>query len=205
MKPEAPKERRTADKIVAAATELFARKGFAAVSVKELADAAGVNIALISYYFGGKENLYTVVLERQFAILTDVLDTINSEELSPVGKIRRFAYLVVDAHKKASFMDQLIYREKINPTGYFNTVMKKETARLHYFLRDCITEAMDLGQFRQDLDPDCAALALAGNIHFYFCTRPFSQAYLPAREDQAEYYVAQAVEIFLKGVSNPAN
>lgn len=205
MKPEVSKEKRTADKIVTAATELFAQKGFAAVSVKELADAAGVNIALISYYFGGKENLYTVVLERQFAILTDVLDTINNEELSSIGKIRRFAHLVVQAHKKASFMDQLIYREKINPSGCFTAIMKKETARVHCFLRDCISEAVALGQFRPDLDPDCAALTLAGNIHFYFCTLPFSQAYLPARDDQAEYYIAQAIEIYLKGVSNPVN
>jgi len=51
-------EKGTAKKIMDAALKLFAKKGFAAVSVKEVAKNAGVNIALISYYFGGKENLY---------------------------------------------------------------------------------------------------------------------------------------------------
>lgn len=204
MKVEGSKEKRTADKIVAAATELFARRGFTAVSVKELADAAGVNIALISYYFGGKENLYTVVLERQFAVVSEVLDAINKEALSPIERIRRFACLVVEVHKKAAFTDQLIYGEKTNPTGCLESIVKKEIARVHHFLRDCISEAIALGQFREDLDPDCAALALGGHIRLYFCTRPFSQELLPAREDQAEYYVSQALDMYLRGVVNPA-
>lgn len=204
MKAEVSKEKRTADKIVASATELFARKGFAAVSVKELADAAGVNIALISYYFGGKENLYTTVLERQFAVIADVLDTIGKEGLPPVERVRRFAYLVMKVHKTAAYVDQLIYGEKINPTGCLETIVKKEIARIHNFLRDCISEAMAAGQFRPGLDPDCAALALGGIIRIYFCTRPFSQELLPARDDQAEYYVSQAVEMYLRGVQNPS-
>lgn len=202
MKAEVPKEKRTADKIVAAATELFARKGFAAVSVKELADRAGVNIALISYYFGGKENLYITVLKRQFAIIADMLDTITKEGLPPVERIRRFASLVLLAHEEAAYADQLIYSERINPTGHLETIVKKEIARIHNFLRDCISEAIASGQFRPGLDPDCAALALGGIMRAYFCTRPFSQELLPVRADQAGYYVSQAVELYLKGVQN---
>lgn len=202
MKSEMVKEKRTADKIIAAATELFARKGFAAVSVKELADAAGVNVALISYYFGGKERLYTVVLERQFAIMADLLDTVNKAQLSPVEKLRRFADLVVEVHKQATFMDQLIYGEKINPTGCFDVILQKEAARVHYFLRDAITEAIAAGQFRPDLDPDSAAIALGGIINIYFCIQPLARHYLPERDDQAEYYVSQAVDIYIKGVMN---
>lgn len=200
MKADVSKEKRTADKIIAAATLLFARKGFAAVSVKEVADAAGVNIALISYYFGGKENLYTVVLNRQFAIVAELLDTIGKENLAPMDRIRRFAYSLVEVHRKAPFIDQLFYGEKMNPTRCFDTILMKEAARVHCFLRDCITEAIALGQFRPDLDVDFAALNLGGNIHYYFCTQPFNEALLPAQENQAEHYIEQALEIFFRGV-----
>ena len=44
------------DKLLAAGTELFAKKGFAGVSIRELAEAAGVNSALISYHFGGRKD-----------------------------------------------------------------------------------------------------------------------------------------------------
>ena len=44
----------SADKILEAATKLFAMDSFAAVSIKQISVASGVNSALISYYFGGK-------------------------------------------------------------------------------------------------------------------------------------------------------
>lgn len=200
MKAEAVKEKRTADRIVEAATALFARRGYAAVSVKELAKEAGVNIALISYYFGGKEKLYTVVLERQFAILAEVVDSVNQEGLCPLEKIRRFASLLIEVQKKTAYLDQLIFGEKINPTGCLDKVLKREVARVHCFLRDCISEAMDRGYVRADLDPDYAAVALGGILRSYFCMRPFVQPFLSARDDQAEYYISQAVEIYLRGV-----
>lgn len=204
LKAELLKEKRTADKIVGAATELFARKGFAAVSVKELADAAGVNIALISYYFGGKENLYTTVLERQFAIMADVFDTIKREGLSPIERVRRFACMMVKMHKKAAYANQLIYSERLNPTGYLEDIVKKEIARIHNFLKDCINEAIAAGQFRTGLDPDCAALTLGGIIRIHFCTQPFLRELLPSADDRIEYYVAQAIDIYLRGVQNPS-
>ena len=48
----------TKAKILAAAKELFAQKGFDGTSTREIVNAAGVNISLISYHFGGKENLF---------------------------------------------------------------------------------------------------------------------------------------------------
>ena len=44
-------------KIMEAAEELFAEKGFSGTSVRDIADAADVNVAMISYYFGSKEKM----------------------------------------------------------------------------------------------------------------------------------------------------
>lgn len=48
----------TKDKILKAAKELFAKKGYDGTSTREIVNAAGVNISLIAYHFGGKENLF---------------------------------------------------------------------------------------------------------------------------------------------------
>src|SRR5438105_621692 len=50
--------------LLSAAKIVFAKKGYAAATVKELADAAGVNVSLVSYYFEGKEGLYRTILEN---------------------------------------------------------------------------------------------------------------------------------------------
>jgi len=56
----------TKSRILAAAEALFAEKGYAAVSVREITHAAGVNLAAVNYHFGGKENLYLEVFRSRW-------------------------------------------------------------------------------------------------------------------------------------------
>jgi AcrR family transcriptional regulator len=66
---------RTKAKILEAATVEFGAKGFAATRVSDIADRAGVNKQLISYYFGGKEGLYVALTNRWQQASTDVSDS----------------------------------------------------------------------------------------------------------------------------------
>jgi AcrR family transcriptional regulator len=59
-------------RLMKAAEQLFAEKGVQAVSIRDIAAAAGVNSALIGYYFGGKEELFVAVYRA-------VVDPINAE------------------------------------------------------------------------------------------------------------------------------
>ncbi|SMC79144.1 TetR/AcrR family transcriptional regulator [Sporomusa malonica] len=200
MKVKVATEKPTVNKIIEASIPLFATKGIDAVSVKELAEAAGVNVALISYYFGGKENLYAFVLESQLAVLGDAIEIIRREEISPVMKIRRLADTMVIVHKANPYIDRLLYSEVIKPTKCFDTVVKKAASGLQQFLRDCIREAIAAGQFRSDIDPDFAAISLIRILNLSFISKHLCQGMLPDREDLAEFYVAQSLEIYLKGV-----
>ncbi len=204
MRIEVSKDKPTVNKIIEAATRLFAAKGYAAVSVKELADAAGVNIALISYYFGGKENLYKLVLERQFDPIDSRLDELEQTEIAPLDKIREFTKIVAQCCMDNSHGDRLFLSEVINPTACFDSVVRIRVTRLHNFLRECISRAMELGQFRQGLDPDYTAQALGNIIRFHLAARHFAKDLLPDRENQAEYYAEQALNIFLFGVLAPS-
>ena len=77
--------------IISAATQLFAHKGFHGVGVRELARAAGVNPAMISYYFGGKDGLYAAVLEEQFAGL-NLAAHIAQLDITPWEKFKAYVY-----------------------------------------------------------------------------------------------------------------
>lgn len=54
-------------KIEAVAEQLFAKNGYDVVTVRDIARMAEVNISLISYHFGGKENLYSHIISKYFA------------------------------------------------------------------------------------------------------------------------------------------
>ncbi len=57
------KDENSKQKILSAATKLFAHKGFDAVSVREICKEANANLCLISYHFGGKQELYNAIID----------------------------------------------------------------------------------------------------------------------------------------------
>jgi AcrR family transcriptional regulator len=74
--------------ILIAAEELFAEKGFDGTSVRDIAHLAGVNLAMISYYFGSKEKLFEALVEYRSSYTVVVLEELASDEsLDPMGKM----------------------------------------------------------------------------------------------------------------------
>ena len=61
----------TKDRLLDAAEELFAERGYDDVSIRDLAAAADVNLAAVNYHFQGKENLYHEVIRRRFSVQRD--------------------------------------------------------------------------------------------------------------------------------------
>ncbi|MFA6702495.1 MAG: TetR/AcrR family transcriptional regulator [Dysgonamonadaceae bacterium] len=74
----------TEQKIVNAANKLFSQKGFAATKTREIADEAGINLALLNYYFGSKENLFKIVVKEKFRMLVEVMAPILSDKEIPL-------------------------------------------------------------------------------------------------------------------------
>ncbi len=64
-------EKSVQDRLIAAADELFCRRGFNETSVRDIAAAAGCNVASVNYYFGSKDNLYLQVWRRRLELMRD--------------------------------------------------------------------------------------------------------------------------------------
>ncbi|MGA2776072.1 MAG: TetR family transcriptional regulator [Steroidobacteraceae bacterium] len=77
-------KRSAKERMLDAGEQLFARHGFDGVSVREITKAAGVDVALISYHFGGKRELFTAVFQRRAEIL-------NVERLALLENLQRAA------------------------------------------------------------------------------------------------------------------
>jgi len=65
-RPLTPRGDEARERIIQAAVRLFARKGYAATGIRALATEAGANIAMINYYFGGKEGVMKAVIDHFF-------------------------------------------------------------------------------------------------------------------------------------------
>jgi AcrR family transcriptional regulator len=81
---DSPDAKGVQDRLVQAGETLFCERGFNETSVRDIAAAAGCNVASINYYFGGKDNLYVEVWHRLLAAIREVrLKSINDVMSGP--------------------------------------------------------------------------------------------------------------------------
>src|SRR5436190_11881040 len=86
-KPKAPEANRA--RIVRAAIDEFAARGFKGASMDAIAARTHTTRALINYYFGAKEKLYIAVLEQVYGEIRDAEAELDLDHLAPVAAIRR--------------------------------------------------------------------------------------------------------------------
>src|ERR1700748_1771748 len=86
----------TEEKIWDAARKVFIAKGMAGARMQDIADEAGINKALVHYYFESKEKLFTLVFEQEFKKLFTSLATVIAPALTLFKKIEQIVLLDMD-------------------------------------------------------------------------------------------------------------
>jgi TetR/AcrR family transcriptional regulator len=185
--------------IIAAAVPLFAAKGLNGVSVRELASASGVNLSMISYYFGGKEELYAAVLREQFAIL-EKLEEIEQMEIDILKKFELYVRATVSRYRKNPYLLRFYTSELTNPTACFETIVKPAIKKVVQVLLDTFTDGLSHKKFRDGLNPADTVLALAGMINFYFLLEPATAELVDHAPERDEELIRHVMDIFTRGV-----
>jgi TetR/AcrR family transcriptional regulator len=161
----------TPHKIFKAASELFAKNSYEAVSVKDIAEAGNVNSALISYYFGGKAKLYQTVLLKQADIFLNTIAKISKLQLAPLEKIRRFMDEETELQLRNSNNIYIIYREMLSPTDVGEKIVQQHLFKVQDYLSQFVAEGVADGSLRKDLDAKHTAFALESILAFYFMAK----------------------------------
>jgi TetR/AcrR family transcriptional regulator len=187
------------ENIIAAAVPLFAAKGLNGVSVRELASAAGVNLSMISYYFGGKDGLYAAVLTEQFAILGR-LEEIEQMEIETLQKFEVYVRATVSRYRKSPYLLRFYTSELTNPTACFETIVKPAIKKVVQMLLDTFSDGLSHEQFREGLDPADTVLALAGMINFYFLLEPATAELVDHAPERDERLIGHIMDIFTRGI-----
>jgi AcrR family transcriptional regulator len=103
------------------ARTLFSKKGFEAVSVREISKESGQNISMISYYFGGKEGLYKAILSDHMFSVTGQVNTIFAKSAGKEMTAKSFredmksmVAIIVDMKFQNPEMMMIMQRERVN-------------------------------------------------------------------------------------------
>jgi len=177
------KSERARARLLEAAVRIFGEKGLKGATVREIANAAGQNVAAIAYYFGSKEKLYATIIEgivREIHhALHDILEQIGElERLEHPDPTRALAvlksflaavYLRVLSRNEALPIARLIVREQLGPTPAFEILYHKAFRQLH--TRLCFLVGLVLGCDPREPETILRTHMIMGQIYFFAMAR----------------------------------
>lgn len=197
------------DAILDAAQLCFATQGFVASTIKDIAAQAGVNSALLYYYFRDKESLYQAVLDRLVReIVRHGMERLDAPG-SPEARLRAFLQLFGEIFGGHPHFYRLMLRELVDYAAS-HAVDQLKLISTTMFRRLCgvIEEGQRGGVFRADLDPRFAAISSVSVVAHFFTIRPLAGVFLghtakgpPA--DLVQAYLRHAAEFAVAALATP--
>lgn len=159
------------ERIMRAAKKEFSERGYSGARMSGIAKGAGVNKALIHYYFKDKETLYVEVLRRVFrgseseAQLPMFLGKWN---LSPSQKLYVIVYIMTNIFLRATDPDvmRIIFWELAEGTRHLDSMVSEYALPRQKIVADVVMEGIRTGEFETDY-PLLASMNIGTFISFY--------------------------------------
>lgn len=186
--------------LLRAAREHFLKRDFKAVSLREIAASAGVNGAMINYYFGGKRGLYLAMVDEVFDSLDVQMQRMNeSAEYTVADFSRSYSKLLVENPWWPNFfVREILFSEGETKEA----VLQRIRTLIAPKLLESIRSEIEKGHYRRDLNPEYTILSLMGMTIFPFLAAPMLEHAFSLKldKDSAASIAAHNVEVFLHGV-----
>ncbi len=173
--------------LLTCALKLFAEKGFAKTSTREIALAAGANIAAISYYFGDKAGLYRAVFVEPLGNPHDDLERYHQPHFTLRQSLEGFYESFLEPMKQGELVQQctrLHFREMLEPTGVWQREVEQGIKPAHLAMVAILQKHLQAEQVDDDLHR--LAFAVTALALQMFVGREVIDAIRPQLVDSAE-------------------
>ncbi len=159
--------RLTSDKrrqILEAAVRVFARQGFHACRVADIADEAGVAYGLVYHYFGSKDEILDTVFLERWNVMLETIHEVDRRELPPREKLHEVASFIVDSYSHDPDVMKVIIVEVTRAANSFGQTHLGQIRRAYELIGDIVIKAQAEGAFKPEIDSRFAAMAFYGAI-----------------------------------------
>lgn len=163
--------------IIEAAEKLFATNGYEGTSVRDIAHEAGVNLAMISYYFGSKEKLLEALFDcRSSQVVIQLENTLQNNTMEPLQKI----YLMIDSLVERVFTQQYFHKIMVREQmaqhiqkGPIADMIHQTKMRNQAMVRQLIHEGQKKGIFKKNIDISLMLVTLYGTANQLVTTQHY--------------------------------
>lgn len=153
--------------IMETAETLFAEKGFNGTSVRDIADKAKVNLAMVSYYFGSKDKLLEALFTyRGEGIKLKLESMIENKEMSALEKMNWLIDHYIDKVMSQQCFSRIMAREQVmNHTGTTAELIYQMKKRNQEMISRLIHEGQKKGEFKKNIDVPLMMATLIGTAN----------------------------------------
>jgi TetR/AcrR family fatty acid metabolism transcriptional regulator len=188
-------------RILDAAVRVFARRGFYACRVSDVADEAGVAYGLVYHYFDSKEEILDTLFVERWQLMLDAIEAIDAGEASGREKLYAVASFIIDSYRYSPDVMKVIIVEVTRAAHSFGREHLEQIRAAYDSIARIVEAARREGQFKPHISPDFVALCFYGAIEQLLSGWIFGT--LPATEAEFERAKELVVETICGGIEAP--
>ena len=191
------KDKETEEKILEAATNVFYTRGYFGTRMQDIADAAGINKAMLHYYFRSKDKLFEQIFERASGkILFTVWQSLGADGKSFDEKIELFIDNYMDLLTENRYIPAFLLHEINHNPERIGRFFDEQAHGLPRKFMNTLMDEMESGKIRP-VDPRQFVLSLLGLCIFPFAAYPLWKRVMDFDDDEFYEFMEKRKE-FLK-------
>ena len=177
-----------------AAEELFAARGFAGTSIRNLAQKAGVTGAMLHYYFGNKEKLYSAILEKAVAGVRSLISETAASQKPAREQLTQFIEADASYILSHANLTRIVLREMLAGGKEMTKIFQKYRVNNYAMLRGIMTQGARRNELRQ-MDIALAPISLMGMLMIFQAFRPIISVALNINEYDEDFIKRAAADV----------
>ncbi len=150
--------------ILDAAIHVFARQGFHACRVSDIADEAGVAYGLVYHYFKSKDQVLNELFTERWSLLLAAIEEVDGQAIGAREKLDAVARFIVDSYRYEPDLMKVIIVDVTRAANSFGRTHLPEIRRAYEMITKIVADGQRSGALRRDVDPEFASMWFYGAI-----------------------------------------
>ena len=184
--------------ILDAAVRVFARQGFHACRVSDIADEAGVAYGLLYHYFPSKDEVLNTLFLERWCVMLEMIREVDREPKPVREKLGAIASFIVDSYRHDPDLMKVIIVEVTRAANSFGQTHLGQIREAYRLIGEIVTKAQREGVFKAEIDAEFAAMTFYGAIEQVLTGWIFGL--LPQGEEEFERAKQMVVETVCGGL-----
>ncbi|MFI5122425.1 MAG: TetR/AcrR family transcriptional regulator [Vicinamibacteria bacterium] len=150
--------------ILDAAIRVFARQGFNASRVSDIAREANVAYGLVYHYFDSKDQVLNELFVERWSLMLQAIEEVDGRSIPAREKLDAAAGFIIESYRHDPELMKVIIIEVTRAANSFTRTHLPEIRQAYDLIAKIVRDAQASGEFRADIDPDFASMWFYGAI-----------------------------------------